>query len=223
MPVPAPADSEVLTPQAGRSPELRAQMARQASRLFVRTPPGPLRLFSGQLAGQMAWLVPLALAGLALLLWLTWAATYAVVYSLLGGIFHFYYYLAILAPPLAVLAAVGLKELWALHRQGGPGRWWLPAALLAGALWQLYVQASGLGWSWGQLFLAPGEWLVGLHWGLVGAALAAAAGLTLAQGGGRWTRGLTALGLAGLMLLPLAWGLSSVLRPGHGVLPSADA
>lgn len=78
------------------------------------------------------------------------------VYSLLGGIFHFYY-LAILAPPLAVLAAVGLKELWALHRQGGPGHWWLPAALLAGALWQLYVQASGLGWSWGQLFWRRGS------------------------------------------------------------------
>lgn len=244
-PAPAPPDSEALTPLAGRSAEIRSQMARLAGRLFVRTPPGPLRLLEGQLAGQVAWLLPLALAGLglgrgwlrrplagpgrALLLWLGWTATYVIIYSYLGGIFHFYY-LATLAPPLAVLAALGLRELWGLYRLGGRQALLLPAALLLCALWQLYAQASGLGWSWRQLGAAPGEWLVGLHWGLAAGALAAAAGLAglwrwggQAPASGRLAGGLVALGLAALLLLPLAWVFSSVLRPGHGVLPSADA
>ncbi|HEU5194114.1 MAG TPA: glycosyltransferase family 39 protein, partial [Methylomirabilota bacterium] len=105
--------------------------------LFVRAPVGPLRLADGQLAGQALWLLPLALMGLvagsfharhrrpplapahlALILWLGWALTYAVIYSWAGGIFHLYY-LSTMAPPLAALAGVGVAGLWGFYLQGG--------------------------------------------------------------------------------------------------------
>lgn len=249
VPGPAPrlAEDEGLSPQAGVGGDARSRVTRMAQRLFVRTPPGPLRLAQGQLAGQVAWLLPVALLavalgarrgwlrrplppqGLALVFWLGWTATYAALYSYLGGIFHFYY-LATLAPALAVLAALGLGELWNLWRAETWRAWLLPAALLLTAAWQLHVEAGALGWPWADLAGRPGEWLVWPHRGLVGASLAAVAGLAgawLWRSRGRarvWlSGGAMALGLAGLLLLPLAWALSSVLLPGHGVLPSADA
>src|SRR5438552_15151299 len=92
---------------ADRAPESGPR--RGFSRLFVQAPAGALRLADGQLAGQVGWLLPLALAGLALgawrdrargwssptrlavLLWAGWLATYGVVYSYAGGFFPFYY------------------------------------------------------------------------------------------------------------------------------------
>jgi 4-amino-4-deoxy-L-arabinose transferase-like glycosyltransferase len=155
--------------------------------LFVRAPVGPLRLADGQLAGQVGWLFPLALAGaiagaallraswpvglehLALILWFGWALTYSIVYSFAGGIFHFYY-MATMAPPLAALAGIGTVALW--HWSGGGG--WrgvaLPAVLLVTAAWQVHVQSTsvsgGPDWSVASVSAAlsaasarPGDWL----------------------------------------------------------------
>ena len=89
--------------------------------------PGPLRLLNQQLAGQASWLLPLALVGLlvtaplvwsrrrrlagsrraqACLLWGTWLATTATFFSFAE--FWHRYYLVMLAPSVAALAAIGL-------------------------------------------------------------------------------------------------------------------
>src|SRR5262245_32519057 len=111
-------DAIVPVRNDARPAEPRARSG--VSRLFVRAPVGFLRLADGQLAGQALWWLPLALLGvvagalgdrvrrplapshLALALWSGWTLTYAVVYSLAGGFFH-YYYLVTMAPPLAAL------------------------------------------------------------------------------------------------------------------------
>ena len=134
------------------------------ARLFVRTPVGLLRLADGQLAGQVGWLLPWAILGVAagllgtgrrlpvdparmsLILWTAWAVTYGVVYSYAGGIFH-YYYLVLMAPPLAALAGVGVTAGWALYQRGGWPAMLAPAALLATAAWQLYIEGSAIGLS----------------------------------------------------------------------------
>ena len=217
------------------------------ARLFVRVPVGPLRLADGQLAGQVGWLLPLAIMGvvlgarrerfrrplapvhLSLILWFAWAVIYGVVYSAAGGIFHFYY-LSMMAPPLAALGGIGVVSLWQCLREGGWRAVLLPVTLLVTAAWQLYVDASALG-SWRDLFgdLAAvreqsGAWRSWLHVTLAGGALAAAG--TLLVVGVRPFRtfalGALTLGVVSSLALPVAWALSSVLVPGHGVLPAAD-
>jgi 4-amino-4-deoxy-L-arabinose transferase-like glycosyltransferase len=226
------------------------------SRLFVRAPAGPLRLADGQMAGQVGWLVPLAVMGLALgayrgrfrrppspahlslMLWFGWAVTYGVVYSYAGGIMHLYY-LATMAPPLAALAAIGVVSLWDRYLQRGWGVVLLPSALLLTAVWQLYVQGSALGWTFGEtaspmaaitaLRAGHGDWQTWLHVAFLTGTLAAVGGLLiiiLRRAWGKLSPALAAaalgMGLLALLVLPLAWALSSVLVPGHGVLPSAD-
>ncbi|HET8578785.1 MAG TPA: glycosyltransferase family 39 protein [Methylomirabilota bacterium] len=231
-----PADAAGAAGDAGRGAPLgpRAGWAR----LFVGTPVGPLRLSDGQLAGQTGWLFPLALAGLALgalrepmrrplapahlaiVLWAGWALTYAVVYSAAGGFFHFYY-LATLAPPLAALAGIGAVGLWRWSVEGGWRATVVMLALVLNAAWQLYIDSRALdgyeGWqSWLHRALVGGT--------LVGVAALAVCSLRLARS--RIVRGMTAcalgVGVAALLILPLAWALSSVLVAGDGVLPSAD-
>ncbi|HKS46943.1 MAG TPA: glycosyltransferase family 39 protein [Amycolatopsis sp.] len=98
--------------------------------------PGPLRLFGTLVGGQIAWLLPVALAsvlGAAVawlrtragtpsqragwLLWGGWLLCYGLVFSFAGGIFHAYYTCA-LAPGVAASAAAGLTTLWRWYRAG---------------------------------------------------------------------------------------------------------
>jgi len=85
--------------------------------------PGPLRFLDPQLAGQIGWLLPLAIVGLAiagwqrsprlpisrqhqaLLLWGTWLTSQVVFFSVAGDWDP--YYLAMLAPAVAALVGAG--------------------------------------------------------------------------------------------------------------------
>ena len=91
--------------------------------------PGLLRMFNAEWAGQISWLLPSAAVGLvvglaarlraprtdprraAFLLWGLWAVVHVVVFSLMTGIVHPYYAVAI-APAAAALTGGGLWELW---------------------------------------------------------------------------------------------------------------
>lgn len=128
-----------------------------------RVPVGPLRLADYHLAGQVGWLFPLAVMGLALgasrarsrwplsppalalILWSGWVLSYGVVYSYAGGIFHAYY-LSTMAPPLAALAGVGVTTLWSSYLRAGWRVILLPATLLVTAAWQTYIEAPALSW-----------------------------------------------------------------------------
>jgi 4-amino-4-deoxy-L-arabinose transferase-like glycosyltransferase len=212
--------------------------ATRRGRLFVSAPAGPLRLTDGQLAGQVAWLLPLALAGaalgaleaprcrsldpghLALVLWSGWALTYAAVYSAAGGFFHFHY-LATMGPPLAALAGIGAVAVWRHAADPGWRGLLAPAALLTTAAWQLHIDASALGDQ-------PG-WQRWLHVALFGGTLFAVGWLLVTWARPSWqpfaralTTGALSLGLVVLLLMPVAWTLSVVLVPVNGILPSAD-
>ncbi len=235
--------STATTGDSGARPVAAAPQspAGRWTRLFVRVPVGPLRLADGQLAGQVAWLSPLALMGVAggalqnrwrpplspsqlsLLLWSLWAFTYAAVYSFAGGIFHFYY-LVTLAPPLAALAGIGIVTLWTEYLRTGWRTLLLPLALLATAAGQVYIEANAVGWS-----LPPDDWRRWLHGALVIGGVASALGLLLMRLRRTWgppsravATGLLTAGIAALLLVPGAWALSSVLVKGIAVLPSAD-
>ena len=102
------------------------------------------RMFSQSVGGQVSWLLPAALLLLvggvllrgrrprtdlpraAYLLWGGWLVLTAAVFSLMAGIFHEYYTVA-LAPAIAALVGMGAVDAW--RRRGD----WAGSALLAGA------------------------------------------------------------------------------------------
>nr|WP_301549239.1 glycosyltransferase family 39 protein [Pseudonocardia alni] len=165
---------------------------------------GPLRLFTGELAYEISWLLPAALillvAGLwvtrraprtdrtraALLLWGGWTLVTAAVFSMMSGTMHPYYTVA-LAPGLAGVVAVGGAALWRDR----------------GARWARIVAATTV--------LVTGGWAVALlvvsaesfSWlsRPVGAVTVVAAGLMLGPGRGRAVvrSGLVAVLVAGML------------------------
>ena len=128
--------------------------------------------------------------------------------------------MAMLAPPLAALSGLGAVSLWRLALAGGPRAILVALTLLVTAAWQLYIEVGALAGYDG--------WQVRLHGALVVGALLAALALTVLAfpGAAGRARGLATsacgVGLAALLLAPLAWALSSVLAVGSGALPSAD-
>jgi 4-amino-4-deoxy-L-arabinose transferase-like glycosyltransferase len=199
------------------SPE-RPANATAGSKLYDDTPVGPLRLATPRLAAQVAWLLPLAVAGvlvgtrrtagdrswIALTLFASWALVDATVYSVAGGVFH-PYYLATMAPPLAALAGIGVASLIAERRE------LLAAALLLTAAWQAYIQYDYVAW-------ASPDWRTWLYVAAPCAVVVAILGLTLR----RAAIATLPLALAALLATPAAWALSTVLVPTNVASPKAD-
>jgi 4-amino-4-deoxy-L-arabinose transferase-like glycosyltransferase len=206
------------------------QLTAQPAPLWDQTPVGPLRLATPHLAAQLAWLLPFAIAGVAfgampwrrtrrlsaqqldIVLWSGWAFTYAAVFSFAGGVFHTYY-LAVLAPPVAVLSGIGWAALWTRFRDGSL-RLGLPAAFVATAAWQVYIEQGYVAWRYDDWR----SWL--LAW-TVGALLLAAAAMTAARGA-HWPRPLAVLGLFAMLATPAVWALSTVLVRPNVAAPAPD-
>lgn len=187
---------------------------------------GVLRLFNPQMAGQVSWLLPLALlalvtgaprsswkqplgrAPLFFLLWGTWLFTAAFFFSF-GGLIH-RYYLDMLAPPVAALSAAGLalwvEDLRAARRRG----WLLPLSVAMTTALAVFF----LGYD------PEARWLV-LPVALLG-------GVTFflilpARASSLRGRTLIPLTLASILLAPLVWSTTPMWRGGDVILPYAGA
>jgi 4-amino-4-deoxy-L-arabinose transferase-like glycosyltransferase len=184
--------------------------------------PGPLRLLNPQLGGQIGWLLPLAIVGLvvaswqgrprlplsrkedqALLLWGTWLISQVVFFSFAGDWDP--YYLAMLAPAVAVLVGAGVVALWHDYLSPGWGGWLLPLTVVGTASLQLYILSLYPDWS---------HWLTPT---IVILCLAAAASLVLARlkprlKGSGYPLALAAIsvGVVSLFLAPATWAASTV-------------
>jgi 4-amino-4-deoxy-L-arabinose transferase-like glycosyltransferase len=185
---------------------------------------GPLRLFIQPLAGQTAWLLPLALLGaLALawqrrprlrddhqqqsvLLWGMWLLTMGVFFSV-AGFFH-QYYLTEMAPAIAALFGIGLVTMWQDYRRGGWRGWLLPIALVAAIAEQVSI-LSGYP-TWGQV-LIPILVVTGC---IVVGALVAARSAPMIRAIAFKTRLLApalALGVLVLLISPTVWAAVPIL------------
>ncbi|HET9168868.1 MAG TPA: glycosyltransferase family 39 protein [Actinospica sp.] len=193
-------------------------------------------LVSATYAGQISWLLPLALIVLAAwlfenralprvdqvragyLLWGGWLLTFAFVFSAAGSMHG--YYLAVLAPPICALFGGGLIHRWQAYSRRAASWWLLPLAIAASALWALYLGASYsdflpfLPWLAGGLGLAAAFVLLLLR-------PAAPPERTIDPGpgatplGSRMTLSVAAVaGVAALLISPAAWALS-VLSPAY--------
>jgi len=195
--------------------------------------PGLGRFAGAQLAGQVAWLFPLALiavvavarfrrrtpvgpVGVAVFLWSGWLLMHFVVFSWARGIFH-EYYTTVMAPAVAVLAGIGIAVLWRPWFQGASRRGFLlPAALVLTAAWQAFLV--------GKNYPDARRWLLPTVLAGVGVATAGILVLrwwTRLPGATRWAQFAAGFGLAVLLLGPVSWSLATVVRPGNSVIPSA--
>ena len=184
------------------------------------------RMFASEAGGQIAWLIPAALlllvAGVwlrrrmvrtdapraALIVWGSWVVVTLLTFSLMAGIFHAYYTVA-LAPAIAALVAIGATLLWERRAQ----LW--PLAVLAA------VTLATSGWAFVLLGRST-DWLPWLRWTVLAAGLLGAVGLLA----GHWVgaRVLTAsvvvailAGLAG----PTAYTLQTVATAHTGSIVTA--
>jgi 4-amino-4-deoxy-L-arabinose transferase-like glycosyltransferase len=192
--------------------------------------PGPTRLFSAPLDGQISWLLPLAagslIAGLVsrgrrgrtdlrrawFVLWGGWLAVHAVVLSFARGGFH-PYYTATMAPAIAALVGPGSIALWRLYRRSRAMAWLLPVSIGGTAAWAAFL-------------IARADWLPWLAPAVVVAGGAAVAGLLVGRvrpsgHGRRVARGAALLGLIAVLAGPVAWSAAAVTSRVNGNNPLA--
>ncbi|RLP85044.1 glycosyltransferase family 39 protein, partial [Micromonospora sp. CV4] len=206
---------------------------------------GLLRMFGGEVGGQISWLLPAALillvAGLllagraartdrtraGLLLWGGWLLVTGLIFSFMSGIFHAYYTVA-LAPAVGALVGIGVTLLWRQRRPlpeagdapaAGP-RWqrWRPLAATVTLAGTLVVTVW---WAWVLLGRSP-DWYPSLRTAVLVAGLV---GTTLLLLSTRLSRRLVpvALGLAAASALagPAAYAAQTAATPHTGSIPSA--
>ncbi len=128
-----------------------------------RSQPGPLRLFSRQLAGQISWLLPVALVGLilaayrsgfrrvwsrrqqAVLLWGAWLVTQAAFFSVASQFQP--YAMVMMAPAVAALVGIGSVELWRAYQRPAWTGWLLPASLVGCIAVATYILVPFPNWN----------------------------------------------------------------------------
>ena len=190
-----------------------------------------LYLFTPHLAGQIAWLLPLALVGVvvgllttwssrrttfafgAYVLWGAWLIVGCAVLSFSAGARHAYY-TSVLAPAVATLAAAALVTLWRSARR----------SLLAAVC--LAIVLAGSAWLGFAVLADSADFLPWLRWVVVaGGAVAGAAALAPhvhAALRGPSTMALAAAGAAVALLAgPAAYSLATATRAHTGYDPSA--
>ncbi|MDH6244496.1 glycosyltransferase family 39 protein [Mycobacterium sp. OTB74] len=186
--------------------------------LFFGGQAGATRLFGPSMGVEVSWLLPAALIGLVVLLWLTlaapctdssragvllwggWLVVTGAVFSFMDGTVHPYYNVA-LAPAVAALLGMSVAELWQRRAT-------LPARLvLAGML-----AATGI-WAWSLLGRTP-EWMPALHGIILVLALVVAAMVAV---GVRRPGRLTAMVAGAAVLTALAGSASfAIYNVAHG-------
>lgn len=183
--------------------------------------PGFGRLFQPALGGQIAWLLPTAVAlavlGLVLLrkdsrtdtrravliVFGLWVLTTGTVFSYMQGIFHPYYSVA-LSPAVAALVGAGSLIAWR-ERERSWVRWSLVAALLLTVVM-----------AWILLGRSP-EFVPWLRWVILILGLVAVVGLVL----NRYPKAVAAAALIVALAGPVAYSVQTIATPHSGALPSA--
>ena len=170
--------------------------------MFFGGDPGIGRLFGPSMGAEISWLLPAALIGLAaglwftrhtprtdrvragLLLWGGWLVVTGAVFSFMSGIVHPYYTVA-LAPAIAALVAISVRELWR-------GKEFLRSRLVLAAM----AAATGV-WAFILLDRTP-DWLPALRWIVLAGAVVTAS--VLAVGAHRLGRATAVLAIGALLV-----------------------
>ncbi|GAC1558609.1 MAG: glycosyltransferase family 39 protein [Ktedonobacteraceae bacterium] len=218
----------------GNTPNRTQQLQAGTPVAFESGAPGLFRLFSVSLGGQIAWLLPFALLGIAalawqkrldlqkdrqqlgLILWGFWLMTMAVFFTLYGS-FH-QYYMTEMAPGLSALVGIGLVMMWKDYRSTGWRGWLLPLALVVTTGAQIYMLTSYPTWS---TWMSP---LIGILTALTVLALImlrVKPQLNLSASTMRIAGLVISIGMFALLLAPTVWSGYSVIRNTESSAPAA--
>ena len=183
---------------------------------------GLTRLFGSEMGSQISWLLPSALVGMGVLVWLTgraprtdrlrasliiwggWLLVTGLVFSFASGIIHPYYTVA-LAPGIAAVVALAVTGLWR-SRSRDAARWVLAALLAMGAWWTFELLGRTSSWN---------PWL---RWTVILLGAAAAVAVLLP----RMVALIVAPLAAGTLLIaPTAYSIQTASTTHSGALPTA--
>ncbi|MEJ2857458.1 MULTISPECIES: glycosyltransferase family 39 protein [unclassified Saccharothrix] len=175
------------------------------------------RLFGASMGAEISWLLPAAIVGLlaglwftrkaprtdrtraALVLWGLWVIVNGVVFSLMSGITHPYYTVAV-APGVAAIVAIAGREMWR-------GRHIQPVRIALAVL----VAASGF---WGFALLARfADWQPAVRWTVLGLTILVTTAIVMG------VRRIAALAAATALLSSAAFGLATAATPHGGSIP----
>ena len=180
---------------------------------------GWARLFDGEYGTQIAWLAPLAFAGIiigfivlgrasrvdlrraSVIVFGGWLVVTWLTFSFMAGIFHQYYTVA-LSPAIAVLAAVAVMGLW-VARKSLWAKIVSPALVLASAYWAFTLAGRS-------------TWLPWLKWCILGVGILAAVVLIVAALSSSKRIALVGFALSAVSLFsgPFAW-TAYTISTGH--------
>ncbi|MCI1634918.1 ArnT family glycosyltransferase [Bifidobacterium sp.] len=180
---------------------------------------GWTRLFDGEYGTQIAWLAPLAFAGIfigliavgravridlrraSVIVFGGWLVVIWLTFSFMAGIFHQYYTVA-LAPAVAVLAAIAVMGLW-VARKSLWSRIVAPALMLVSAYWAFTLAGRS-------------SWLPWLKWCILGIGILAAIVLIIAALASSRRIAIAGIALSAVSLLsgPFAW-TAYTISTGH--------
>jgi 4-amino-4-deoxy-L-arabinose transferase-like glycosyltransferase len=187
--------------------------------------PGLTRMFGSSFGLEISWLLPAALIAVvallvaagrsprtdrvraAALIWGGWTLVTALTFSLMSGIVHPYYTVA-LAPGIAALVAIGCRVLWGM-RERIPARTGLAAMVLATGVWDFVL-------------LGRVSWAPALRWVILIAGVVVAAALIVPLK----RLGRAGLAVAAAAVLPLglgsaAWGVTTAGTAHTGSTPTS--
>jgi 4-amino-4-deoxy-L-arabinose transferase-like glycosyltransferase len=187
---------------------------------------GLFRMFEGEVGTEIAWLLPLALLAIAAIfaarrsssrtdplraqgiLWGGWLILTGLVFSLMQGIFHEYYTVA-LAPAIGALVGIVLALAWR-HRGDGFVRVAAAAAVAGSIGWTIHLLSLSPSWN---------PWLVPLLLGIGVAAVALIVVAPIVQP--RLAPAALAASVAALLMVPVIASVATAATPESGALPTA--
>ncbi len=189
--------------------------------------PSLVRLFTSDIAGNIAWLLPAALVALiaglilrwgrprtdgpraAFIVWGGWLLVTGLTFSLMAGIFHEYYTIA-LAPAIAALVGMGASVLWRRRRTSMAAAIALSATVMTSAVWAyaLLIRSSGVYTAIGYAVLTAG--------GAVALLLPFSRWL-----GANVSRVVAGVGILAVLAGPLAYSVDTVATAETGSIVSA--
>lgn len=188
---------------------------------------GVLRIFNESFGPNIAWLVPTALIGgglviwllrhaprdnkerVGVLLWLGWLFVHGVVFSITSGTIHPYYVVA-MAPAVAALVGIGVPYIWKAYVRCTHVSWIVPLTIATATITSVIM----LGYR--------NDWTI-LMW-IVGVAGVAATGIAVIlppRISMRLRRTMLVCAVISACAAPIAYSISTVLVTHSGSIPTA--